>query len=58
MNLIKKKFKFFSISIYFYFYNRKKIFKSEYIVNLIGDWEGLNKSYSLEKGYRTWNKKN
>ena len=31
--------------------------KARYIVNLIGVWEGTNKSYSTEKGYRTWNKK-
>lgn len=31
--------------------------KSEYIFNLIGTWKGINKSYSIEKGYRTWEKK-
>ena len=35
----------------------KKNLNSEYIVNLIGTWEGTNKSYSIEKGYRTWKKK-
>ena len=35
----------------------KKNLNSAYIVNLIGTWEGINKSYSTEKGYRTWKKK-
>jgi len=35
----------------------KKNLNSAYIVNLIGTWEGTNKSYSIEKGYRTWKKK-
>ena len=56
MNLINKAFKFFSIFVIFFFITEKNLY-SEFIVNLIGDWEGLNKSYSLEKGYRTWNKK-
>ena len=56
MNLINKTFKFFSILFIFLFITEKNLY-SEFIVNLIGDWEGLNKSYSLEKGYRTWNKK-
>jgi len=56
MNLVNKKFKFFSIFVVFFFIAEKNLY-SEFIVNLIGDWEGLNKSYSLEKGYRTWNKK-
>ena len=56
MNLVNKKFKFFSILFIFLFITEKNLY-SEFIVNLIGDWEGLNKSYSLEKGYRTWEKK-
>ncbi len=56
MNLLNKKFKFFSIFVVFFFISEKNLY-SEFIVNLIGDWEGLNKSYSMEKGYRTWNKK-
>ena len=56
MNLVNKKFKFFSIFVFFLFITEKNLY-SEFIVNLIGDWEGLNKSYSIEKGYRTWNKK-
>ena len=54
---MKKKFIIFLISILFLFINDKKL-KSEYIINLIGIWEGINKSYSTEKGYRTWKKKN
>ena len=53
---MKKKFIIFLISILFLFINDKKL-KSEYIINLIGIWEGINKSYSNEKGYRTWKKK-
>ncbi len=56
MNLVNKKFKFFSIFVFFFFIAEKNLY-SEFVVNLIGDWEGLNKSYSIEKGYRTWNKK-
>ena len=56
MNLVNKKFKFFSIFVVFFFIAEKNLY-SEFIVNLVGDWEGLNKSYSMEKGYRTWNKK-
>ena len=56
MNLVNKKFNFFSIFVVFFFISEKNLY-SEFIVNLIGDWEGLNKSYSMEKGYRTWNKK-
>ena len=53
---MKKKFIIFLISILFLFINDKKL-KSEYIINLSGIWEGINKSYSTEKGYRTWKKK-
>ena len=56
MNLVNKKFKFYSIFFFFLFIAEKNLY-SEFIVNLIGYWEGLNKSYSIEKGYRTWNKK-
>ena len=56
MNLVNKKFNFYSIFVFFLFIAEKNLY-SEFIVNLIGDWEGLNKSYSIEKGYRTWNKK-
>ena len=31
--------------------------KSDYIFDLKGTWKGINKSYSSEKGYRTWEKK-
>ena len=53
---MKKKFIIFLISISFLFINDKKL-KSEYIINLTGIWKGINKSYSTEKGYRTWKKK-
>ena len=56
MNVLNKKFKFLSFFVFFLFIAEKNLY-SEYIINLIGDWEGLNKSYSIEKGYRTWNKK-
>ena len=56
MDLIKKIFVIFLISILFLFIVDKSL-KSEYIVNLIGIWEGVNKTYSTEKGYRTWKKK-
>ena len=41
----------------FIFFISIKYVHAEYIFNLIGTWEGINKSYSTEKGYRTWNKK-
>ena len=53
---MKKKFIIFLISISFLFINDKKL-KSEYIINLTGIWKGINKSYSTEKGHRTWEKK-
>ena len=40
----------------FIFFITKNAF-SEYIPNIIGTWKGINKSYSEEKGYRTWEKK-
>ena len=46
---------FFIISFYFIF-SLSYIF-AENIVNLVGVWEGTNKSYSLEKGHRIWYKK-
>ena len=47
---------YFIITLLFIFLTNKSY--SEYIFNLIGTWEGINKSYSVEKGYRTWEKKN
>ena len=46
----------FFFFLYFFLLVNKNV-QAEYIVNLIGKWEGINKSYSLEKGYRTWNKR-
>ena len=46
---------YFIITLLFIFLTNKSY--SEYIFNLIGTWEGINKSYSVEKGYRTWEKK-
>tara|TARA_Y100000590_G_scaffold380888_2_gene449566 strand:+ start:4616 stop:5023 length:408 start_codon:yes stop_codon:yes gene_type:complete len=53
--LIRKNFMYFIITLLFIFLTNKSY--SEYIFNLIGTWEGINKSYSVEKGYRTWEKK-
>ena len=53
---MKKNFFVFLISIFFLFIINKEL-KTEYIVNLVGSWEGVNKSFSTEKGYRTWDKK-
>tara|TARA_B100000427_G_scaffold174482_1_gene145003 strand:- start:611 stop:1018 length:408 start_codon:yes stop_codon:yes gene_type:complete len=53
--LIRKNFMYFIITLLFIFLTNKA--HSEYIFNLIGTWEGINKSYSVEKGYRTWEKK-
>ena len=53
---MKKNFVIFLISILFLSITEKKL-KSEYIISLIGIWEGVNKSYSTENGYRTWKKK-
>ena len=55
MNPINKKKTFLSFFIIFFFLTNKNLY-SKYIVNLIGEWEGINKSYSTEKGYRTWKK--
>ena len=50
--------KFIHILLFFIFifFITKNAF-SEYIPNIIGTWKGINKSYSEEKGYRTWEKK-
>ena len=56
MNLINKNVIFLSLFAFFFFLVNKNLY-SKYIVNLIGEWEGINKSYSTEKGYRTWKKK-
>ena len=56
MNPINKKITFLSFFIIFFFLTNKNLY-SKYIFNLIGEWEGINKSYSTEKGYRTWKKK-
>jgi len=53
---MKKNFVIFLISILFLCITDKKL-QSEYIISLIGVWKGVNKSYSTEKGYRTWGKK-
>ena len=53
---MKKNFIIFLISILFFCIPDKKL-QSEYIINLIGVWKGVNKSYSTEKGYRSWEKK-
>ena len=54
---ILKKFLVFFIFILSVFFVYQKNTESRYIINLIGTWEGVNKSYSVEKGFRTWNKK-
>ena len=56
MNLINKNLIFLPLLAFFLFLINKNLY-SKYIFNLIGDWEGINKSYSTEKGYRTWKKK-
>ena len=56
MNLINKNLIFLFFFAFFFFLINKNLY-SKYIVNLIGEWEGINKSYSTEKGYRTWKKK-
>ena len=53
---MKKNFVIFLISILFLCITDKKL-QSEDIISLIGVWKGVNKSYSTEKGYRTWGKK-
>ena len=56
MNLINKNLIFLPLLAFFLFLINKNLY-SKYIFNLIGEWEGINKSYSTEKGYRTWKKK-
>ena len=56
MNLINKNVIFLSLFAFFFFLVNKNLY-SKYIFNLIGEWKGINKSYSTEKGYRTWEKK-
>ena len=56
INLINKKITFLTFFIVFFLLTSKSLY-SKYIVNLVGEWEGINKSYSTEKGYRTWKKK-
>ena len=53
---MKNNFVIFLILILFLSVSDKKL-NSEYIINLVGVWEGVNKSYSIENGYRTWEKK-
>jgi len=53
---MKNNFVIFLISILFLCITDKKL-RSEDIISLIGEWKGVNKSYSTEKGYRTWKKK-
>jgi len=43
--------------LFFTFFLLIKDSKAQKIFNLIGEWEGINISYSIEKGYRTWEKK-
>ena len=50
-------FRFLSFFVFFVLlFSTNKDSKAEYIINLIGDWKGTNNSYSLEKGYRNWEK--
>ena len=54
--MIKKKLIIFVVFFFLILLKNYKI-EAKYIVNLVGVWEGTNKSYSTEKGYRTWDKK-
>ena len=56
MNLINKNLIFLPLLAFFFLLINKNLY-SKYIIDLIGEWEGINKSYSTEKGYRTWKKK-
>ena len=56
MNLINKNFFFLFFFAFLFFLINKNLY-SKYIVNLIGEWEGIYKSYSTEKGYRKLKKK-
>ena len=49
--------KLFSLFLFFLLFLFTKNSSSQKIFNLVGDWEGVNKSYSLEKGSRSWKKK-
>jgi len=49
--------KIFFIFLFFLLFLFTKNSSSQKIFNLVGDWEGENKSYSLEKGSRSWKKK-
>ena len=47
----------FFLFLFFLLFLFTKNSSSQKIFNLVGDWEGENKSYSLEKGSRSWKKK-
>ena len=49
--------KIFFLFMFFLLFLFTKNSSSQKIFNLVGDWEGENKSYSLEKGIRSWKKK-
>ena len=49
--------KIFFLFLFFLIFLFTKNSSSQKIFNLVGDWEGENKSYSLEKGSRSWKKK-
>ena len=49
--------KIFFLFLFFLLFLFTKSSSSQKIFNLVGDWEGENKSYSLEKGSRSWKKK-
>ena len=49
--------KIFFLFLFFLLFLFTKNSSSQKIFNLVGDWEGENKSYSLEKGIRSWKKK-
>ena len=49
--------KIFFLFLFFLLFLFTKNSSSQKIFNLVGDWEGENKSYSLEKGSRSWKKK-
>ena len=45
------------VFFFLFFFSIAKTLHAKYVINLIGVWEGINKSYSTENGYRTWKKK-
>ena len=49
--------KIFFLFLFFLLFLFTKNSSSQKIFNLVGNWEGENKSYSLEKGSRSWKKK-